>query len=91
MSLSSLPRHLPLVIAFEAWDRMVSSLGNARVIDLMDLIAEGSVLPIPPDTPVAVEEDHATLYRVRVLAGEAVGRTGWLPSALIPGHARRAA
>ncbi len=81
--------HLPLVTDLDAWERTIGALARSEVSVLFDLVSEGTVLPLPPDTDLAIEDDFATLLRVRVLAREWNGRTGWLPSAAVP-HLRLA-
>lgn len=76
--------HLPLIRDLSDWDRTIQALANHRVADLLDLVIGGQVLPVPPDADIVVEEDFATLVRVRIASGEARGVTGWLPSGLLP-------
>lgn len=75
--------HLPLVRDLAVWDRTIRALANHRVADLLDLVVAGQVLPLAPDTDLVVEEDYATLVRVRVLSGASTGAVGWLPSGLL--------
>lgn len=81
-------RHLPLVTDLDAWDRTISALARNEIPVLFDLVSAGTVLPLPPDTALRIEDDFATLVRVRILSGAWRGRTGWLPSALVPGIRR---
>lgn len=75
--------HLPLVRDLTVWDRTIHALATRRIGELLDLVVAGQVLPLPPDTDLVVEEDYATLVRVRVLSGESRGAVGWLPSGLL--------
>lgn len=84
MSHSLSAPHLPLIRDLADWDRTIHALANHRVADLLDLVIGGRVLPLPPDTDIVIEEDFATLVRVRIVSGEARGTTGWLPSGLLP-------
>ena len=85
-------RHIPLVLDLAVWDRLINALARSRIADLLDLVSDGAVLPLPPGTLVAVEEDYATRLHVRVLAGPSAGRSGWLPSgALGPTYLQRRA
>jgi hypothetical protein len=83
MSSPSSFTHLHLVRDLTAWDRTIRALANHSVSDLLDLVVGGEVLPLSPDTDLVVEEDFATLVRVRVLSGESRGISGWLPSGLL--------
>lgn len=74
---------LPLVRDLIAWDQVIRALANRQVADLHDLVASGQLLPLAPDTDLVVEEDYATLVRVRVLSGVSTGAVGWLPSGFL--------
>lgn len=76
------PTYLPLVRDLSDWDDAVKGIANDRTIELAELILADRLVPLPASTAFAVEEDFATLLRVRVLDGEHRGATGWLPSSL---------
>ncbi len=78
-------RHLPLVTDLSAWDRVLRAIAGSRVQDLLDLIRRDQLVALPPGTALAIEEDLATLIRVRVLDGAQAARSGWLPRGLVPG------
>jgi hypothetical protein len=60
------------------WDRLISALTSSDLGTLSHLLATGNLVALAAGTSLVVDEDLATLARVRVLDGPASGRHGLL-------------
>ena len=59
-----------------AWDKLVVALSSRDLSTLSQLLASGDLVPIAAGTGLIVDEDLATLARVRILSGPAAGLHG---------------
>ncbi len=59
-----------------AWDRLVVAISARDLPTLTQLLATGDLVPLSAGTGLVVDEDLATLARVRVLDGPSSGLRG---------------
>ena len=63
-----------------AWDRLVVALSSRDLSTISQLLATGDLVPVSAGTGLVVDEDLATLARVRILSGPAAGLRGLVTS-----------
>ena len=63
-----------------AWDRLIRALSNRDLPLLSQLLANRDLISAPAGSSVFIDEDLATLARVRVLDGPAAGVRGLVTS-----------
>lgn len=62
------------------WDRLINALSASDLPTLSRLLATGELVALAAGTGLVVDEDLATLARVRVLDGPASGLRGLIVS-----------
>lgn len=67
-----------LAIDLATWDKLVIAVSHKDLPTLSQLLATGDLVPLSAGTGLVVDEDHATLARIRVLDGPASGLRGFV-------------
>jgi hypothetical protein len=68
-----------LAVDKDAFDLWVKASVSKDYIGMQELESLGKVFPVPNGTKVLVIDSAFTARQVRVLEGNAYGRSGWLP------------
>lgn len=72
------------------WDRFIVAISTKDLPILTQLLATGDLVPLSAGTRLALDEDLATLARVRVLDGPSAGLSGLVTSRSLQQTARAA-
>lgn len=78
--MTSTSDNILLATDLAAWDRLVVAISARDLPTLSQLLATGDLVPVSAGTGLVVDEDLATLARVRILSGPAAGLRGLVTS-----------